>query len=59
MADPRGDQSSDDPPSYDPPSYDPPSYQQALGMRDMRFANDEAELEYLLSFCNNSGSRSR
>jgi len=49
MADPRGDQSSDDPPSYN----------QALGMRGMRFANDEAELEYLLSFCNNSGSRSR
>jgi len=58
MAEPRGDQSSDDPPSYDS-SNDPPSYMQALGMRGMRFANDEAELEYLLSFCNNSGSHSR
>ncbi|KAI4917336.1 hypothetical protein J4E90_003843 [Alternaria incomplexa] len=58
MADPRDDQSSNDPPAYES-SNGPPSYEQALGMRGMRFANDEAELEYLLSFCSNSGSRSR
>lgn len=58
MADPRDDQSSNDPPAYES-SNGPPSYEQALGMRGMRFANDEAELEYLLSFCSNSGSRSQ